>query len=95
MYDFVSLDLGFSTSFVFLPLVIFEFIDLINRNNDYLKLSSGISLMLFSQIPAVVITCLFLLAWLFININKLNFKLIINLFKAVILSILITSIFWV
>lgn len=96
-YVFFSMDLGVSTSLIFLPLVIFGTYNLINYNS-WKQLSIGMSVIVLSHVITSLLSAILVLTILIINIGKIkkNYKeFFCSLLKAILTSILITSIFWV
>lgn len=92
---FVDGELGVITSSIFLPLVLFGFLDIISGSRNYLKMTLGILLVSFCEIPVLVIIIVFLIFWALINIKHMNKTTYLELFKSSILSILLTSLLWV
>lgn len=90
---FTTSDFGVLYTIMFLPLVIFGFIQWL-RKGKWLMLSLGISLIVYCNVLAAAFIPVLLIIWLIISFQYLNKIKIINLLKAALLAILTTIAFW-
>lgn len=91
----ISYDIGRSSSIIYLPLVLFGFLNLLEKNN-WIELSLGMSAIIMCHVVNTAITILFLIIMALINIMKLLHKdKLIALVKAVVLTVLLTAIYWI
>lgn len=87
-------DIPTCLSILFFPIVIFGFRKFL-RNGSWAELSTGIILLIYTHILSTILAILFLIIWLIINLKVLkNTKRIINLIKAILITILFTGIVW-
>lgn len=94
-YSFRNMDMGVSSSLIFLPMVLFGTYELIN-NNKWKELTIGISFIIYCHLLTSVMTSLLVVIMLLINYTCFKKKeFIISLFKAVGSVLLITSIYWI
>lgn len=79
---------------LFIPIVIFGFIHWL-KNSHWLMLTIGMSLIIFNSVimSAIIISILFI--WTAWNCKKLNRHKIINLIKAILLTLGTTACFWI
>lgn len=89
-----NFDIGAITAYTILPMVIFSFINFLKRSS-WLGLSTGISLIILNHILSSLIVIAFLLVCFLINVRLIDKKRIKNLVKAIILTVMVTSFFWV
>ena len=88
-----SYDLGRSSSLIFLPLVMFGFMELVRRNR-WVELTMGMSLIILCHVLNSAIVALFLLVLAAINVRKFrDTKKLLALGKATITTLLLTSSF--
>lgn len=87
-------DLGMQLAITFLPLVMFGFLSFL-KSDHWLELSMGMSLLILSHVISSMIVLITLIVWFLCNYRIINKHKIIQLFKAVVTSLLCTSIFWV
>lgn len=87
--------LGTLSVITYLPLVLFGFLSLLEKNK-WIELSLGVSAIIFSHTLSFGIILFFLLIMFLINIEKFkSISKIYSLFKAVFMTIMITSIYWI
>lgn len=86
-------DLGISSSLIFIPLVMFGFMELARRNR-WIELTIGMSLIILCHVLNAAIISLFLLAFAVMNYSKfMDRKKLLSLIKAIITTLLLTSVF--
>ena len=86
--------IGTSSSMIFLPLVLFGFLELV-RFNKWVELTVGMSGIILSHILSSGLVIIFLAIMLLVNISAFKkFDKWISLFKSIVVTILCTSIFW-
>ncbi|KPN79328.1 hypothetical protein RZ56_09790 [Apilactobacillus kunkeei] len=91
----LSYDIGRSSSIIFLPLVLFGFLNLLEKN-DWIELTLGMSAIIMCHVVNTAITILFLIVMVLINIVKiLHRDKLIALSKAVGLTVLLTALYWI
>lgn len=94
-YCFKSMDMGVSSSLIYLPLVFFGSYELL-KNNKWKELTLGISAVMFCHIITAIMSIVLVFIILCVNYKKsLKVEKIISLFKAIISTVLITAIFWI
>lgn len=93
VYCFHLMDMGVSGSMVFMPLALFGLLNLIHHNK-WLQLSIGMSLVIFCHVLNAIILVLGLLIIMLFNTKIMRKENYISLLKAIIVSLLCTSIFW-
>ncbi|CAI2651179.1 hypothetical protein AKUA2003_12740 [Apilactobacillus kunkeei] len=91
----ISYDIGRSSSMIYLPLILFGFLNLLEKN-DWIELSLGMSGVIMCHVVNTAISIFFLIIMALININKFFDKdKLIALAKAVGLTILLTALYWI
>lgn len=91
----ISYDIGRSSSMIYLPLILFGFLNLLEKS-DWIELSLGMSAIIMCHVVNTAITIFFLVIMALINITKLIRKdKLIALGKAVVLTILLTALYWI
>ncbi|MBC6388495.1 hypothetical protein ERK14_02810 [Lactobacillus kunkeei] len=94
-YCSVAYSIGTLTSISCLPLVLFGFLSLLDKNK-WVELTIGLSLILLSHVVSAGATVLFIFIFFILNIYKFkDYKKIWSLAKAAITTLLLTSIFWI
>lgn len=96
LYYYIGVSaLGTLSVITYLPLVLFGFLSLV-ENNNWIELSFGVSLILFSHLLSFGIVISMLLIWFLINIKKFkDIDKFISLLKSIITTVLLTSIVWI
>ncbi|WP_290047247.1 hypothetical protein [Apilactobacillus sp. EABW-1NA] len=91
----LSYDIGRSSSIIYLPLVLFGFLNLLEKS-DWIELTLGMSAIIMCHVVNTAITILFLIVMALINIVKILKKdKIIALSKAVGVTVLLTALYWI
>ncbi|MCX8742447.1 hypothetical protein J3U50_00235 [Lactobacillus sp. B3795] len=91
----LSYDIGRSSSIIYLPLVLFGFLNLLEKN-DWIELTLGMSAVIMCHVVNTAITILFLIVMTLINLAKILKKdKIIALSKAVGVTVLVTALYWI
>lgn len=93
-YCFKSMDMGVSSSLIYLPLVIFGIYNLLD-NKSWKELTIGISSIVFCHIITAVMAIVLVLIVICLNFKKMgNIEVVKSLSKFFISTFLITSFFW-
>lgn len=93
-YSFRSMDMGVSTSLIYIPMVIFGVLELLERNR-WKELTIGVSLIIGSHIITSVLSFFFVFLVLAINYKQFNnVKVLKSFIKFLVVTILITSVVW-
>lgn len=92
-YAFRSMDMGVSSSEIFMPLVLFGFLELIH-NNHWLEFSSGLTLIIFCHVVNTLIVFSLIFLLIIFNFKQLNKIKLILLVKSFSLTLLTTAVFW-
>ncbi|TMT01312.1 hypothetical protein FD688_01835 [Apilactobacillus kunkeei] len=91
----ISYDIGRSSSIIYLPLILFGFLNLLEKN-DWIELSLGMSAIIMCHVVNTAIAIFFLIVMTLINIMKLlNKDKLIALGKAVVMTVLLTALYWI
>ncbi|MCX0326445.1 hypothetical protein NX776_07045 [Apilactobacillus kunkeei] len=91
----ISYDIGRSSSMIYLPLILFGFLNLLEKS-DWIELSLGMSAIIMCHVVNTAIAIFFLIVMALINIVKLLHKdKLIALVKAVVLTVLLTALYWI
>ena len=91
----ISYDIGRSSSMIYLPLILFGFLALLEKS-DWIELSLGMSAIIMCHVVNTAIAIFFLIVMALINIVKLLHKdKLIALAKAVVLTVLLTALYWI
>lgn len=87
--------IGTSTSMIFLPMILFGFLSLM-KNNSWIELSIGVTVIFLSHILSFGITIIFIISLIIFHF-KVFFKTkkIVAMIKAVVVTVLCTSVFWI
>lgn len=94
-YAFYGMDMGVTSSMIYLPLVLFGALHLL-KNNKWKQLSFGISFIILCHIITAVLSVVFVATLLIINYKKFKERIfIVNLLKIFSIVTIITSFFWV
>lgn len=93
-YNFLNADIGVTFTLAILPLVFAGFYHWIT-DSKYKMLTVGVSLVFLSHILNFIFVVIVLLVLLFINYKQVDGKKLINLGKAVSLTILLTATYWI
>ncbi|MCP9332606.1 hypothetical protein [Lentilactobacillus hilgardii] len=91
--NFTAADLGISFSLLFLPLVFAGLYHWLTSNH-YKMLTVGISLICLSHVLNFIFVIVTLVLLTIINFKKVTKNKLINLVKAIVLTVLVTSSFW-
>ncbi|AYF92158.1 hypothetical protein [Apilactobacillus bombintestini] len=87
--------IGTSSAMVFIPLVLFGFLQLLKKD-EWIELSIGMSGIILSHVLNSIIVVGFLAIFLLVNLRKFqSITKVISLAKSVITTILLTSFFWI
>lgn len=88
-------DIGVTSALIFIPLVLFGSLEML-KNKKWLELSIGMSAVILCHLLSTLIISLFLVILFSINIIKFkDISRVISLLKAVLLTTLLTSVFWI
>lgn len=88
-------DIGVTSSLIFLQLILFGSLELF-ENNKWIELSIGMSALLLCHLLSTLVTILFLFIWFIANAVRFkDLTKIVSLFKAILITTLLTSIFWI
>ena len=94
-YGFFDMDLGVTSSLIYLPLVIFGIYELL----DYFywkELALGFSAIVLCHVITAVVTMIFILLVIAINYKKVkDIKVVKSIIKVLINVVLLTGIFWI
>lgn len=94
-YSFRSMDMGVSTSLIYIPMVIFGSLELI-ENNRWKELTIGMSAIVGSHVITSGLAIIFISLILTINYKKFKDSIFLKSFiKFFIVTILLTSIVWI
>ena len=94
-YSFHSMDIGVSSSLIFLPLVLFGTYSLMDDYKHWKELALGISCIMLCHVLTAIFAISLVLVIILINYGYLkNKKFILSLVKAGLFTLLITSAFW-
>lgn len=94
-HEVLSYDIGRSSSMIYLPMIMFGFLNLIEKN-DWIELALGMSAIIMCHVVNTAIAILFLAIMFLININKFFDKnKIFALGKAIVLTVLLTTLYWI
>lgn len=94
-YSFILMDIGVSSSLIFIPMVLFGTYRLINANK-WLELTIGISAVIFCHVITSVMISMLVIVILVINWRSLvKRKTLISLLKCFSMTIILTGFFWI
>lgn len=94
-YSFRSMDMGVSSSLIYIPLIIFGCIEIL-RKNSWKELTVGLSLIIGSHVITSIISIMFIILMFSINYRKLKDKEILSsITKFVVITMLLTSVVWI
>lgn len=94
-YEFNSMDIGVTSSLIFLPLVLFGTLSLIN-DYRWKELTIGMSAIVLCHVLTTLLAVIMVLSLVLANIDCIkNKNFWISSFKAMVFSTLLTSIFWI
>lgn len=94
-YAFYGMDMGVTSSLIFLPLVMFGTLHLL-KENKWKELSIGVSIISLCHIITAVLSVIFVGSLIAMNYRKIKEKsFIFSLIKAAVFVLIITSFFWV
>lgn len=92
-YGFADMDWGELLTMTFLPLVIFGSVALL-QHGDWLELSAGMTLIIYSHVLNTLLISFFLIIFFLINVFKIRIRTVINLIKAILLTVFATVVVW-
>lgn len=88
-----NMDLGTVSAYIFPPLVLFGFINLLKKQH-WLGFSTGVSLLILSHVISTILVICLLILLVIINFRRLQLVHFIAIAKAAFLTICITAFFW-
>lgn len=94
-YSFGNMDMGVSSSLIFFPLVLFGLYELINTKTKWRELCIGITFIILCHVLTAIMMILLVSIIIILNYSCLkDRKFILSLLKIILVSLMITSIFW-
>ena len=92
---YISSQLGVAMAYIFFPIVIYSFFEIINGKNKYILLALSMSAVILSHLLSSCILFFFLLMILLFNIKnvKKNKKILLYLFYSSVITIALTAFF--
>ncbi|WKN29135.1 YfhO family protein [Apilactobacillus kunkeei] len=94
-YSFILMDMGVSSSLIFIPLALFGTFKLIS-DRKWVELSIGMSALIFCHVITAVMVSILVFVIIIVNWRlMINKKSLISLFKFVLTTLLLTSVFWI
>lgn len=94
-YSFILMDMGVSSSLIFIPLALFGTFKLIT-DRKWMELSIGMSALIFCHVITAVMVSILVFVIIIVNWRlMINKKSLISLLKCVLTTLLVTSVFWI